>query len=418
MRHEFSRRIPIKRMKFDRGRIDQKIMTAPALPPRSPSTNDRIDFKNMEYYGMLGVDKSATADQIKRAYYKLAMRHHPDKYAGADPAGNEEKFKAISQAYQVLSDPSLRDRYDRYGVAGDSLRPEDGFKDAEALFQQLFGGEVFVDLIGELSLSRDLGDAMNQQSADGTNVLTPEDRESRMNHRVLKLVTNLDHKMEFFVNHPVNLSALSSPADRQEVALAFQTRIEIEANDLKAASYGVELLHAIGYMYCVKARQWLGKEETPFGLGKIWHDMRERGHVISETVGTIRSAVQLQTAFSKLEVAREQEENPKPHAENASDKRVKPPMTQQEKEYWEQKMANSGIDVVWKGSKMEIESVLRAVCDMLLSGRALTVRTLKEKLLADPVVFAKDLIKRRANALLIIGKVYENIKADVVVQPQ
>lgn len=66
-----------------------------------------------DYYEILGVTKSATADEIKRAYRKLAMQHHPDKHGGADT-----KFKELGEAYEVLKDPQKRQQYDQYGHNG------------------------------------------------------------------------------------------------------------------------------------------------------------------------------------------------------------------------------------------------------------------------------------------------------------
>lgn len=64
-------------------------------------------------YTTLGVSKNASADEIKKAYRKLAHQHHPDK-----KGGNEAKFKEINEAYQILSDPDKKSRYDQYGHAG------------------------------------------------------------------------------------------------------------------------------------------------------------------------------------------------------------------------------------------------------------------------------------------------------------
>jgi curved DNA-binding protein len=70
----------------------------------------------MEYYQVLGVAKTASADEIKKAYRKLAIKFHPDKNQGNKEA--EEKFKQISEAYAVLSDPEKRKQYDTYGSTG------------------------------------------------------------------------------------------------------------------------------------------------------------------------------------------------------------------------------------------------------------------------------------------------------------
>ena len=69
-----------------------------------------------DYYEVLGVNKSASDAEIKKAYHKLAMKYHPDKNPGDKAA--EEKFKEANEAYEILSDPDKKDKYDRFGHAG------------------------------------------------------------------------------------------------------------------------------------------------------------------------------------------------------------------------------------------------------------------------------------------------------------
>ena len=103
-----------------------------------------------DYYEVLGVDKSASADEIKKAYRKSAMKYHPDRNPGDKTA--EEKFKELGEAYEVLSDDQKRARYDQYGHAG--VDPNFGagaggyggsygfgdFGDLGDIFGDIFGG--------------------------------------------------------------------------------------------------------------------------------------------------------------------------------------------------------------------------------------------------------------------------------------
>jgi len=100
-----------------------------------------------DYYEILGVAKNATADDIKKAYRKLAMKHHPDRNPGSKEA--EEKFKEAKEAYEILADDDKRQAYDRFGHAG--VDPNaggmggganmGGFADAFGdIFGEIFGG--------------------------------------------------------------------------------------------------------------------------------------------------------------------------------------------------------------------------------------------------------------------------------------
>ncbi|MBU1613532.1 DnaJ domain-containing protein, partial [Patescibacteria group bacterium] len=112
-----------------------------------------------DYYKILGIEKSASQDEIKKAFKKMAMQHHPDR-----PGGDEAKFKEVNEAYQVLGDAEKRGRYDQFGSdfeqqggfggAGGwedfmrAARGQGGFGDGNFSFN--FGGVDLGDIFGDL----------------------------------------------------------------------------------------------------------------------------------------------------------------------------------------------------------------------------------------------------------------------------
>ena len=80
-----------------------------------------------DYYEVLGVDRTAPPEEIKRAYRRLAMQYHPDR--GPDDPEAPEKFREATRAYEVLHDPETRARYDHFGHAGVGSDTRGGFGD-------------------------------------------------------------------------------------------------------------------------------------------------------------------------------------------------------------------------------------------------------------------------------------------------
>jgi molecular chaperone DnaJ len=90
-------------------------------------------------YDVLGVDKNASPDEIKKAYKRLAMKHHPDKHTD-DKEKNEEIFKRISEAYTVLSDADKRKHYDTFGTYDDAMGSRGAAFNMNDIFSELFSG--------------------------------------------------------------------------------------------------------------------------------------------------------------------------------------------------------------------------------------------------------------------------------------
>ncbi|MCL5407219.1 MAG: DnaJ domain-containing protein [Patescibacteria group bacterium] len=140
------------------------------------------------YYKILNVSKDATADEIKKAYRKLALQYHPDKNQDHQDG---KRFKEINEAYQVLSDPQKRARYDQFGTADDNFSSSwntqgADFRDFGGFSKGGFGfggglGDIFEDFFGsvfsqvqseiEINLtSAILGDTLNLQTSQGETI--------------------------------------------------------------------------------------------------------------------------------------------------------------------------------------------------------------------------------------------------------
>jgi curved DNA-binding protein len=137
---------------------------------------------NKDYYNILGVPGTASDDDIKKAYRKLAMQFHPDKNPGKEKWANE-KFKEINEAYGVLGNPDKRKQYDQFGTTGDA---SDVFNShtTQATFEESlkdFGGAgLGTDFLDEIfgNFTRPRGFSFRQYSTDGSGRIfftTPED---------------------------------------------------------------------------------------------------------------------------------------------------------------------------------------------------------------------------------------------------
>ncbi|KAF8530090.1 DnaJ-domain-containing protein [Hysterangium stoloniferum] len=360
-----------------------------------------------EYYEILGIKIDATTEEVKKAYRRLAIKHHPDKNIDDPNAG--EMFKQISMAYQTLSDPVLRKKYNEFGSR--ESQPEGGFADPEEFFSQLFGGERFIPIIGHLSLGHDMKSAMqedkDEDAASGSNGpkrvksskdMTPEEKAQRdekrrkeaaeraavREERVGKLVEELERKLSIFTESATGV-------DDKEITLSWRTICELEAEYLKDESYGVELLHSIGFVYTSKARHLLASKQTFMGVGGWLHNVQGKYHVFSETVSTIRAAVDLKQTFDQITAAEKSGT-----------------LSPEEKRKLEEAAAEKGLQALLMGAKLEVESVLREVCDRVLSPPM--VQSTRK-------VVAREKLHLRAIALQIMGEAYLAVKKEGTDEP-
>ncbi len=115
-----------------------------------------------DYYEILGISRSATADEIKKAYRNLALKYHPDRVPAEQKKAAEEKFKEMSEAYEVLMDPKKKATYDQYGHAGvDSSFSKEGFDFRQDFhhfddLKDIFGGADVSDLLRGFGFGGDI----------------------------------------------------------------------------------------------------------------------------------------------------------------------------------------------------------------------------------------------------------------------
>lgn len=422
------------------------------------------------YYDLLGLPPSATALDIKKAYRKAAIKLHPDK--NPDDPTAAAKFQEVGEAYQVLSDDTLRAKYDKYGKQ--ELIPQEGFEDPTEFFSMIFGGEAFKDWIGELSLIQELsksaelngyteeaekaekeekekrakeekenlakqtntaipasatsGDTKSGEApkALGTTLLlnngeavSEKEMEARRRKEELEKweeecrLKKIETRKEL-VAHLINKLSLFTETDmKDDVIESFKTKLRYEAESLKVESFGLEILHTIGAIYKTKSKIFL-KNQTFLGLGGLWWTVKEKGGVIKDTFSAVSSALDAQSTmqeYAKMQEDNEyhlkkEEEERQRSANEVDDLRAKLEELRAEEAKAEESKAESSegekkpeekpepakhspeelaemekylmgkvLAAAWSGSRFEIQSTIRAVCDLILYDKDVALET-------------------------------------------
>lgn len=448
-----------------------------------------------EYYDALEVKPDATELEIKKAYRKLAITTHPDKNPGDETA--HARFQAIGEAYQVLSNNDSRALYDKYGK--EKAMPDSGFEDPSEFFGMIFGGDAFVDLIGELTLLKDLTHQMDlatemeqeeelAQAADqklninetkqaetgtstqpaapgsarpatGTTTATPmpasvsadigggagapdlpprtaspapgsgtstprpqrrymtqaaimdkSEEEARMDAAGLSqeekdlkkkqkkggLTKEQREKLDAYEKERQKkrqdrvdtlskklldrLSVWTETDKGPEVTAAFQEKIRLETENLKMESFGIEILHAVGYTYVSKATSFL-KSQKFLGISGFFSRLKDKGNLAKETWNTISTAIDAQLTM---------EEMAKLEEAGGAD------WTDEKKAEYERRVTGKILAAAWRGSKFEIQGVLRDVCDKVLNDKNVKMEKRVE----------------RAHAMVLCGTIYQRAARD------
>lgn len=286
----------------------------------------------------------------------------------------------------------MRKRYDEFGYEAAKAGPEGGFADPREIFRQIFGGEPFVDIIGELSFVKMFVEQKEEESGPNNNEVAieshprsqnrPDERKKREERqkeerrihkeRVAELEAKLFKKINLYSEGNFSVSE-------------FQEYIKEEATRLSKESLGTELLHAVGYTYEIRARKYLGKDEL-LGLTGVYHSLRERGHTVSNIFSTVKAATKAMSSARNI-----QELNDKSVANGTGPIEPSNEMVRE--------AGDNMKNLLVKAVTIEVQSVIGDVCDEILeTSRAPNLATKAKK--AD--------LKKRAEALKIIGKIYSS----------
>ncbi|CAB9513376.1 protein DnaJ [Seminavis robusta] len=302
--------------------------------------------KDTRYYDVLEVDPNAESSAIKRKYYILARKYHPDK-VGADDQEAANKFKDIAEAYQVLSDPSLRSVYDREGLEG--LSPDKTSTagsgqpkvDPALLFAFLFGSDKFQDYVGRLATatSASIGDSQDL-SAGSARLLQIR--------RVKRLAVTLAVKLQNWVD----------AAGTKEAEAGCKERWAKEAQDLSSASYGIQLVHTIGQIYMLSAVQFLGSVDSGIGLPSISRWAKSHHARIQERQLHGKNAIQGITTGIDMMALQQQYEQ-----------KMKEVQTDEEREAATREMEKAAsenlLKVLWTTTVVDLTSTLHEVAQMV-----------------------------------------------------
>ena len=390
----------------------------------SNNGNGGKQVKETQYYEILKVKTTASSAEIKKSYYELARKLHPDK--NPDDPDAHSKFQKVGEAYQVLSDPNLREKYDSRGKDGLGDIP---VVDASAFFAALFGSDQMEMFVGKLQMA---------VMAEGGSDLTRDETRILQDRRVVRLAINLAAILDGYaaVRPPVTTDDKTNENEQEEklrekAALEkFEAQMKPIAQSLANAAHGPKMLKQIGFVYEKQAEQVLTDPVAGFGT---WADLGVRSNFAAmeqntnrtktqfsamkaafDAFGTVKKIAEEEEGYMKEEKEEEEGESEKNagegdggSADNTTKKqeketKKKPPLTEaeimQRRAQHQKDVMPHILETLWNVSALDIESTLRSVCDKVCHDKSV-----------------KKLVrKKRCEALSVLGKIFQTTEADEV----
>ena len=387
--------------------------------------------KETQYYEILKVETTASSAQIKKSYYELARKLHPDK--NPDDPDAHIKFQKVGEAYQVLSDPELRKKYDSRGKDGLGDIP---VVDASAFFAALFGSDQMEIFVGKLQMA---------VMAEGGSDLTRDETRILQDRRVVRLAINLAAILDGYAAAPRATTTTSATTTddkttnekeeeklREKAALEkFEAQMKPIAQSLANASHGPKMLKQIGFVYEKQAEQVLTDPVAGFGT---WADLGVRSNLAAMeqntnrtktqfsamkaafgAFGTVKKIAEEEESYMKEEEEQQQQQQQQQQqgkseksdgegdgksAEDKAQTKKKPPLTEaeimQRRAQHQKDVMPHILEALWNVSALDIESTLRSVCDKVCHDKSVK----------------KEVRKKRCEALSVLGKIFQTTEAD------
>ena len=387
--------------------------------------------KETQYYEILKVETTASSAQIKKSYYELARKLHPDK--NPDDPDAHIKFQKVGEAYQVLSDPELRKKYDSRGKDGLGDIP---VVDASAFFAALFGSDQMEMFVGKLQMA---------VMAEGGSDLTRDETRILQDRRVVRLAINLAAILDGYAAAPRTTTTTTATTTddkttnekeeeklREKAALEkFEAQMKPIAQSLANASHGPKMLKQIGFVYEKQAEQVLTDPVAGFGT---WADLGVRSNLAAMeqntnrtktqfsamkaafgAFGTVKKIAEEEESYMKEEEEQQQQQQQQQHqgkseksdgegdgksAEDKAQTKKKPPLTEaeimQRRAQHQKDVMPHILEALWNVSALDIESTLRSVCDKVCHDKSVK----------------KEVRKKRCEALSVLGKIFQTTEAD------
>lgn len=260
--------------------------------------------KETHYYDLLEVEVTATEVELKKAYRKQAIRHHPDKNGNSAEAA--AKFQEIVEAYEVLLDSQRRALYDEFGAEGltSEMQAAPEFVWADFI-TSIYGGEGFAPWIGQLSSLSDMLLAPEDMLTEEMQMITHGDKQQRREHAQAMREHYRTVHQEAKIKREARVAELAKELVdkitkyRSSDNSAFVAELHREFEELKLELFGLQLLHLIGKAYVDRATAAILKSKT-FGVSKVFTGAKNTGSRIKSGVLIITSLLDAKAVAEKM----------------------------------------------------------------------------------------------------------------------